>query len=188
MRKMSKAEREDRWMEGQSKLLSEQECAFLLGIGTADFRRLRAVGHFPAPLDIGGKPRWTRKDVRGFITDRKRARFLAKLENDALPRVQWEGLASNVPNELASLHGQLYEYVAPGPCVYFLYNFGILVYIGKTLNLHVRLNQHKKGDSKTPKKAFDRALFLPVALDDLDAAERHFIAEFEPLLNVAGLP
>lgn len=69
-----------------------------------------------------------------------------------------------------------------GTCgVYFLFDKNECVYVGKSLNIHVRVRDHRLPRSGT--KVFDSYAFLLVEPDDLDKVEAHYIAKIQPKLN-----
>ena len=63
------------------------------------------------------------------------------------------------------------------PCVYFLIKNNEIVYVGQTVKLHNRLQQHKLD------KDFDSYFFLECKKEELLALERKYIFEFLPVLN-----
>ncbi len=101
---------------------------------------------------------------------------------------EWEHYASALlsgrPDPLAPISGQLGGYRVPPrlpPCVYFLLLAGDVVYVGKTVNLVGRIEQHLEDG-----KSFDRVDFLPVG-DRLEECEAAFIKLLRPPLNRRGL-
>lgn len=62
--------------------------------------------------------------------------------------------------------------------IYFLIKDDQVIYVGKTINMYVRLTMH------LPDKDFDRLTFLPVAEDiPLELVEACYILRFKPRLN-----
>jgi hypothetical protein len=68
------------------------------------------------------------------------------------------------------------------PCVYFLVRDGVVVYVGKSVNLVKRLSKHLES------KLFDSVFYLPVTTEDLDAAEKRFITRLNPIYNMTPSP
>lgn len=183
-----KQERDGEWLLKQRRLLDKDAVQFVLHLNGREFAELLRSGSFPLPVDIAGAQRWTHADVWNYVRRRELARFLSRLEQGKLTDGYGDPLADNPPSELVGLQGQLREHLGPTACVYFLYLQGALQYVGQTRNLNGRLKSHRKGDKNTPKKEFDRVLYLPVRSEDLDAAESHYIALLDPPLNRAGKP
>ncbi len=67
-------------------------------------------------------------------------------------------------------------------CVYFLFQGGEVIYIGKTRNILLRVSEH----SSRFDKAFDSVAILPVDKDRLSSVELFYIRSFSPRYNVAG--
>ncbi len=68
--------------------------------------------------------------------------------------------------------------------VYFLILADEVVYVGQSLDVESRVNQHARGDARLAAKGFDRALWLPVAEGDLDAYEGALIRALRPRLSL----
>jgi hypothetical protein len=89
---------------------------------------------------------------------------------------QWR----SIPPSLASHEDRIVELGGPAPCVYFLVRDDVVVYVGQTVNLHVRVVAHRRD------KQFDRVLYLPTRREDLIQTEADFIARLQPEYNSHG--
>jgi hypothetical protein len=65
------------------------------------------------------------------------------------------------------------------PGIYFLLKEGNLVYVGKSINIHARVMQHR--DIKD--KDFDEVILMPVPEDELSRIENYYIGLLKPPLN-----
>jgi hypothetical protein len=119
------------------------------------------------------------------VSDRFYARLAAKglvSERRPMPRDHFPvSPALDVPPCLHGHRAELAEfplsYLAT-PVVYFLLSGGELVYIGQTMQIGKRLENHKLAG-----KAFDRVLVMRVNVEDLETVERRMIRQFRPRLN-----
>ena len=66
--------------------------------------------------------------------------------------------------------------------VYFLIRDGVVVYVGQSINVFQRLDEHRK------KKQFDRFYVLPCPAERLREVEMHYIKTFAPELNFETKP
>ncbi len=64
--------------------------------------------------------------------------------------------------------------------VYFLIKDGRVVYVGKSNNVHRRIQEHLK------QKCFDRINVIECPEPELGRIEAHYIRAFRPVLNIAG--
>lgn len=86
--------------------------------------------------------------------------------------------SEKVPNEIAHLNGlSESRCVFPSACIYFLSLENKVVYVGQSVNLMLRLFQHKHT------KSFDRVFYLPVPESQLNRIEAEFIRLLKPPLN-----
>jgi hypothetical protein len=95
------------------------------------------------------------------------------------PRSGWR---RPVPPILSLYEGRLFELGEPEACVYFLIRDDIVVYVGQSTNVHVRVADHR------PDKQFDRVLYLPTRREDLERVEREFIGALRPEYHTRVLP
>ena len=65
------------------------------------------------------------------------------------------------------------------PAVYFLWDDGVLVYVGQSKTLKWRIETHLTEG----KKVFDSVSFIPCTIDRLMEIEGHFIQKFAPKYN-----
>ena len=65
------------------------------------------------------------------------------------------------------------------PCIYFLMNGKECVYVGKTINLPCRLQNHLKDKGKI----FDGIYYLEVSENDINEIERDIINSIKPEQN-----
>jgi hypothetical protein len=86
------------------------------------------------------------------------------------------------PRDLEPYEDRLIQLPGPvPPGVYFLLRNCVVVYVGRTADLHARISAHCED------KEFDRVLFLCVAADDLDEVESSFIRMMRPKYNIQGI-
>lgn len=62
--------------------------------------------------------------------------------------------------------------------VYFLIKDGRVAYVGQSINVHQRLDEHRK------KKSYDRFFILPCDVERLRSLELFYIKEFKPEYNM----
>jgi hypothetical protein len=60
--------------------------------------------------------------------------------------------------------------------VYFLIKNDEIVYVGQSVNIYIRIREHKSFD-------FDKVFILPYDVEFLNDAEKYFIDKFSPVLN-----
>lgn len=86
---------------------------------------------------------------------------------------------SDLPPEMTQrLRDFPVEHLVSG--VYLLVKDGAIVYVGQSVNVPSRLGSHAL------EKDFDRAVYMPVVKEDLDAVEGALIRHLEPPLNGRG--
>jgi len=166
-------------------LLSEKEAAKILGISPATLRVNRCAGQryrngipFIPFLKIGKNVRYERNKIEEILTlaavdcagGNNVASTTEYCSSDSLPKdvadiKKLQGVALVSP-----------EFYSPG--VYFLCVADRVVYVGQSSNPCGRISQHIQSG-----KQFDSAYVLPVALENLDNVETHFILLFAPSLN-----
>lgn len=69
------------------------------------------------------------------------------------------------------------------PAVYFLYDEGVLVYVGQTTTLKWRIETHLQEGVKT----FDAVAFAPCCVSRLLEVESYYIRKFAPQYNQCGI-
>jgi hypothetical protein len=122
----------------------------------------------------------------GLATVSLSARIIDRLLGTELARDAPRKVATDpskarpIPPDLARYEDQLVPLEVPVPCIYFLVRDDVVVYVGQSGNLHVRVNTHLRD------KQFDRVLYLPTPLEDLDRVERGFILALQPEYNLQG--
>jgi predicted DNA-binding transcriptional regulator AlpA/predicted GIY-YIG superfamily endonuclease len=171
-------------------LLAIEDVGWLLSMGKKDAQRLMVSGDFPVALKIGKHLRWRREDVDEYLR-RKKEDMEIELTNqfnpgkvDPAPKP-----AVDVPEELAGVQGAIQEYhgFAHAHCVYFLLQFGTVIYVGKSRRIGARVAQHQNGSKDTPKKEFNRVLYMVVEADQVNAAEAYYIKTLSPIYNRVGV-
>ena len=86
-----------------------------------------------------------------------------------------------IPKELIRHTQDLLELpIINPPCVYFLLEGIEIVYVGQSINVSARVNQH------TQDKDFNKVLYMPVVKENLDKVERFFIERLQPKYNKEG--
>jgi predicted DNA-binding transcriptional regulator AlpA len=160
------------------RLLEVGDLASILSTKPGLVKALVESGDLPPPIRFGRLQRWRECDVRRFI--RAKA-LIGSVKFSPRP-------LSDVPSDLADVQPSLLEYDRGqfSSAVYFLVKDDRVVYVGKALNVAVRVEQHARGTNGTPKKEFDRVLYLPVDPERLSSAEAYFIRLLKPVLNGAG--
>ena len=87
----------------------------------------------------------------------------------------------DIPKELIHHSQELLELpIINPPCVYFLLEGVEIVYVGQSINVAARVNQHIQD------KDFNKVLYLPVVKENLDVVERFFIERLQPKYNKDG--
>lgn len=87
--------------------------------------------------------------------------------------------APSLPLEVAAL--PRFDAVSGSCGVYFLFSGDECVYVGKSLQVHTRVREHRTKNST--KKEFDSYAFIPCEAGKLDELEAHYIAMMRPRLN-----
>lgn len=90
---------------------------------------------------------------------------------------------NDVPDCLSLIAEKLHRFgdtIHAPPCVYFLIDAGVLIYIGQTIDLLSRIGAHYGGGAG---KCFDSAFYIPVRIEDLTETEYAFIRFFKPPQN-----
>ena len=64
--------------------------------------------------------------------------------------------------------------------IYFLISLDTIVYVGQTINLKNRLEQHWRSD-----KGWNRYFFVRCKKEDLNRMEAYYILKFRPKYNIA---
>ena len=164
----------------KKELLGEQELAYMLSVSVSTIRGLIRDGQLAHPVVVKGKKRFLRRDVDAFLdqlpdvkgcTPKKRGRTSWDIPCIPVSMLKWQA-------KLQEYEGHLLP-----PCVYFLIKDDELVYIGQTTNLAGRIDGHRKGSKATPKKEFDRVLFIECDRQLLTEKEGYFIWKLNPCLN-----
>lgn len=90
----------------------------------------------------------------------------------------------NTPIALAAVQDRLFECPAMDipPCVYFLVEADVVVYVGQSRSLASRLIQHNQAG-----KQWERVLFIPAPESELLRIEAQWISALQPPLNRRNL-
>lgn len=80
------------------------------------------------------------------------------------------------------------EYAKPSG-IYFLWSGDDLIYVGKSVNVHSRLDSHINGPSNNTnrvlmKSEITHVSIIPCSVDDLDVTEAIYINKFKPRCNL----
>lgn len=171
--------------------INEEETAKKLGMTVSDFRDMLEEGQFPPPIQLSAKTAvWLEEDVVSYL--HLKARGVTVFRRDK--KLKGKPVVKNLPvyegdlcGRLSDLTDKIYEFpfvVGPvGSFVYFLLKETVLVYIGCSIRVGVRIQEHLTGANGTPKKDFDRALVMPVDREQMEIVERRMISTFNPPLN-----
>lgn len=174
------------------RLLTPKDICDVLGVAKKMLDSLIAAGEFIPPFKIGDKERWRRRDVERFFRARASMSHRLRFGFDATAHtIKAEPMfkPGDYPEELKEVHASLLEYTLFNkmPCVYFLINFGEIVYVGRSRQMPGRVYQHMRGDRDSAPKVFNRVLYLHVEDEKLDQAEAYFIKLLNPPLNRVGV-
>lgn len=101
--------------------------------------------------------------------------------------LHWPGLDENgkeYSNEEIVSHASMFRHTGPG--VYFLLNMDEIVYVGKSVDVARRLEEHWKME-ENPKTAKDwnRYFVIRCEPEDLSRLEAYYILRFRPRYNIA---
>lgn len=141
----------------QSLVWTDKEVADQLRISVRTLYRTRdSVSDFPRPLAILGLNRWHSGDIKEWITQ-NRPELLA----DEVP------LVALCPEPVSGRSG-----------VYMLFKGNALIYIGQSINVDVRISQHRSDG-----KDFDGMQYVPCSKERLRALEARYIRAYNPALN-----
>tara|TARA_R100001530_G_scaffold77590_1_gene54316 strand:+ start:73 stop:732 length:660 start_codon:yes stop_codon:yes gene_type:complete len=92
--------------------------------------------------------------------------------------------SNDIPIEISMIKDLYYvpdTVLQSGTCIYFLCNYGKVVYVGKAENIHSRLIEHSKN------KAFDSVYYIRVSANRMDKVETALIAQLQPKYNQNGM-
>ena len=89
------------------------------------------------------------------------------------------GTTPAIPLEVAAL--PRFDAVSGSCGVYFLFDGDECVYVGKSLQVHTRVREHRANNAS--KKEFDTYAFIPCKAAKLDELEAHYIAMMKPKFN-----
>jgi predicted GIY-YIG superfamily endonuclease len=169
-------------------LLNATDIGWIIGgISPKQVMAMVETGEFIPPMLFGEEKRWMKADVYRYLKMRASALYHMRVDLKAkkvlIDNPEW----TDFPEELVEIHAGLqdYQYVRRFPCVYFLINFGTVVYVGQSKNLPSRIAQHRQGSKHTPKKDFNRVVYLPVREEELNAAETRYIKKLQPKWNIS---
>lgn len=128
----------------------------------------------------GGEPLFMLNSLKRYVS-----RHMASVcEGSPLPLylrpIVLKRSTKQVPLSLAAVQDRLCECpsVEIPPCVYFLIEGEMVVYVGQTRALAARLLQHTQGG-----KRWERVLFMPIPAAELLRVEAEWIAALQPPLN-----
>jgi len=171
-------------------LLNQKKLAKLFGISDSYAQKLMERCDFPPSILLGGLKRWRLRDVYNWLDEmgKKQTPELTVTEVIGDPPLLGGAAEVQLPTVLAEVRDRIKLYVGYPPCVYFLVLRGDVVYVGKTRNIPVRVQQHRNGDQNTTKKEFDSVYFLEVGEGkDLTDVENYFIHKLRPKHNICGV-
>lgn len=85
----------------------------------------------------------------------------------------------DIPEILQLMSGRLkdLDYCHKTPCIYFLLQEGVIVYVGMSTSLQVRISSHSQD------KIFDRVLYLDYHDSNIEEVEASFIRYLKPKYN-----
>jgi hypothetical protein len=116
----------------------------------------------------------------GWICEQSGIPFPGRLVVQLTPPSSQQALrTTELPTVLRGMACGLFPVNHTCPGVYFLICGDDVVYVGQSLNVAARVSSH----ISEKKKAFDKAVYLPVPQSDLNLVERAFIRALRPLYN-----
>jgi hypothetical protein len=155
------------------------EMAPRLGITEARLLELATLGYAPHfVIDDNGPPLFWRQEIAAWAQEHLWRRSAGRPFPTELLILADQPIRSAPPSAISMLTG-LRQYPMPPPVavVYFLVSGEEIVYVGQSVGLPGRIDQHRK------EKDFDRVFYLTVPRDDLNAVEAAFIVHLKPRLN-----
>ena len=164
------------------RLLSIEQSAVEVGMRPERLRELADAHYMPHARIDNGPPLFYKPDLQRWIRTHLVNLVNGKPLSDAvivyLPPEP--ATTSQIPEPLMAYRDELKVMVPEPafPCVYFLILNREIVYVGQTINLAKRLQEHRAAG-----KEFDRALYLLVPEHELLSRESQFIKALRPRLN-----
>ena len=167
-----------------SGLLDAASCCRRLG-GIMSKKRLEDLsesGHMPH-WKVDGRPLYQPGIVKKWIRDNLTTRHDGSSFHKVLHiRSVADTTARCVPPQLLSIADSLHSlpFIRMPPAVYFLTLNNEVVYVGQSVGLFGRIEEH------TQHKEFDSVYFLPVPRSELNEVEAAFIRALRPKLNTGN--
>lgn len=165
---------------GFPELLTPSEASKITMIDEERLLQLARSGHAPCAVIDDTKYFFFKKDIMEWVkANILRIQDGKKLGDDLKVCVTKRADFSNVPEVLQPIAGQLKELDAISriSCIYFLVFKNEVVYVGQSVSLAARIEQHRAD------KDFDRVLYFLYPEYALDGLESAFIRHLRPKYN-----
>jgi len=165
---------------------SLEEIAREAGVDAEKLGDYARSGFAPCLLGANNEPRFRKNEILNWIKDNMFREVIGR----SLPARPNVFIFTNeapkgvpIPRELDTIEGLAeYAHYQFPPCIYFLVRDNKVVYVGQSVSLPVRIQTHLT----TERKDFNRVLYLPVPMYQLNEAENEYIRALRPEYNMAG--
>jgi hypothetical protein len=168
--------------EGKSKgafgLVTAEEIAAAVYLAPARLRDLADAQIVPHVRIDNGPPLFKRGDLIRHVKEHFMVQHLGRPLPLDLRVITHHPVECDVPLALTAAKKWLCEYSPALPCVYFLMREGHILYVGQSMNLSARLQQHWADG-----KRWDRVVYLLVPKEDALRVEAQWIQALRPPLN-----
>lgn len=161
-------------------LLSPAEAAKISMIDEERLMQLARSGHAPCAVLDGSKYFFFKKDLMEWVKGNiLRIQDGKRLGDDLKINVPIRAEFSNIPDVLRPLADQLktLDVASRISCIYFLVLKNEVVYVGQSVSLPARIEQHRGT------KEFDSVLYFQYPEYALDSLESAFIRHLKPKYN-----
>ena len=158
-----------------------EEIGKRLGVNPERLKELARAGYAPCWLNESNEPCFRIGEMKIWVENNLYRRsdgseLPFKIHVHALDRAK---PSRPVPRELSSIDDLCeYKFISFPPSVYFLIKDSKVLYVGQAANLPSRISNHH-----IPSDRYDRVLYKPIPLSDLDRIEKEFIVALDPPLN-----
>ena len=149
---------------------------------------MATTGYAPFHTIDGAGPYFRQDSIRSWIKNNLIEEFIGLALHVQMPLLlappDYGVPMAEVPLSIRSLAERLCRVPTSLPGVYFLCRDDDVVYVGQSTNVSARVPQHAKLTYDF--KRFDRAMWMPVDRENLDAVEMRYIKLLMPQYNVMG--
>ncbi len=161
-------------------LKTAAEVAPHVRMATGRIQELSAAQVLPHFRIDGGEPLFNLQSLKQYVRKHLTEEYTGSSLPLNLRPVVLEPVKYPVPLSLSMVESRLCEYSSlyVPPCVYFLIGGDTVLYVGQSRNLPSRLIQHRQDG-----KSWERVLFMPVLIENLNRVENEWIKMLQPCLN-----